>query len=227
MTETGNQNYLRIVFYSAVLGLALSTGAALACVVPAQMDFRDIFLADLVIVGEILTYEIVDPSSDQGPLFDYARFEVRVWEVLLSPPAKTQAPATRTNPDRRHIWQRNRITVTWDNSTFGEPEALGGNDKGSFLIALRHPTSALPPLRAGSAFIAPTPEPELYTVLQAPCAGAFIFEMDSLIAIALRQLITTDRDKEAEWEVLSEFLFKNGAVGMVERKLIHERDSAP
>ena len=229
----GLASLLRNVLAAAVLALGLSTGPALACATAAEMNYLDILHADLVVVGDVVHYEIIDPDSDpnRGNLLNYARFEVRVREVLAGPSADELAPPTRTVPrDRPSLYKGSlypgRITVTWDNSTFGEPEDLKSEDYGGFLIALRDPSSPLLPLRSGSGFIAPTPEPEHYTVLQAPCSGAFIFEMDSLTAIALRQLLTTDRDKAAEWQVLSEFLFDNGAAGMVQHKLM-QRSLAP
>lgn len=198
-----------------------STTTAFGCAMYAEMDYHDILLADAVVVGDILGYEIVDPDPDpnRGDLLNYARFKVHIYEVLRPKGAGRVAPPTRSDPEREKWGRAGLLTVTWDNSTFGEPEDLKSEGHSGYLIALRDPTSDLPPLRSGSAFIAATPEPEHYTVLQAPCSGAFIFEMDSLIAIALRQWLTTDRDKGAEWAVLSEFLFKNGAIGMVDRKL--------
>jgi hypothetical protein len=212
-----------------VICFCLSASNSLACVVSAEMDFRDVLLADVVVIGDITSYEIVDPDPDpdRGPLKDYARFDVYVFEVLYPLGAGRIVPPTWTNPERETLRNGRRLTVTWDNSTFGEPENLPSLGNPGYLIALRDPASKLPPLRSGSAFIAATPEPEHYTVLQAPCSVAFIFEMDSLIAIALRQLLLTDRDKDAEWEVLSEFLFENGAVGMVDRKLASEPIEVP
>ena len=77
-----------------------------------------------------------DPQESLLP--DYARFDVQVKEVLVG-----RAP--------------NRLSVTWDNSTFGEPEQMAA---GPYLIALRRPGSASPPLRGPSATIFPTPDPK-------------------------------------------------------------------
>ncbi|MES2435699.1 MAG: hypothetical protein V4586_17960 [Pseudomonadota bacterium] len=221
---------MRDVLGVAILGFAFSGGTVFACATYAEMDYRDILRADLVVVGDVLQYEIIDPDPDpnKGRLLNYARFDVRVREVLAGPSSESVAPRSRADQRERTTLYKGslrpgHITVTWDNSTFGEPEDLKSEGYSGFLIALRDPVSPLLPLRSGSAFIAPTPEPEHYTVLQAPCSGAFIFEMDSLIAIALRQLLVTDRDKDAEWQVLSEFLFDNGAAGMVDGKLMQRR----
>lgn len=100
-------------------------------------------------------------------LSDYARFDVIVDQVLAG-----KAPRM--------------VSVTWDNSTFGEPASM---PPGLYLIALRVPGSMAPPLRGPSATILPTPEPALPTLLQAPCSSAFIFPVASDEAIAVRGII--------------------------------------
>ncbi len=67
------------------------------------------------------------------------------------------------------------LSLSWDNSTFGEPKSL---PSGPFLIALRDPHSRIPPLRAVSATVSPNPELGALTLLQAPCARPFLFSVD-------------------------------------------------
>ena len=98
---------------------------------------------------------------------DYARFDVVVDEALLGNVGGT-------------------VPVTWDNSTFPEPQSM---PSGPFLIALRYPGSGGPPLRGPSAFISPYREPVSLTVLQAPCAVPFIFERASEDAAAIRRIL--------------------------------------
>lgn len=98
---------------------------------------------------------------------DYARFDIVVGEVL-----RGKAP--------------DRFTVTWDNSTIGEPDEMG---PGPFLIALRDPNSAMPPLRGPSATVMPNPAPATLTVLEAPCAGPFMFENSSKEAGLVRRML--------------------------------------
>jgi hypothetical protein len=159
---------------SALVCLCASTPAG-ACRFSPPLNPDDVSYADLVVVGRISHYRIVrdmefrrkmlaNPKLPadmrkfyEGPgtlLPDYARFDVEIDEVLLG-----KAPR--------------RITVTWDNSTFGEPEKMA---PGPYLIALRRASSAMPPLRGPSATIMPNPEPDKLAVLQAPCAPAFILE---------------------------------------------------
>jgi hypothetical protein len=207
------------IIRAAMMALLVSLGSvqsSSACVVFAGIDYQDIFQADLVVVGQVSNYRIVRPKNDKGRIIaEYARFDIRIREVVKA--ASTDAPLSGDS-----------ITVTWDNSTFSEPDAMYSLPQSpGFLIALRHPSSDLPPVRGPSAFIAPTPEPEHFTVFQAPCAQAFIFRMDSLVAIALRQWLTTDRDKDAEWEVLSAFLFETGAESLVERAPKRDRYTVP
>ena len=178
----------------AALTFAIVTASepAHACMIFGGLDLNDIHYADVVVIGRISNYKIVIDtvvrqkrkemlaSSPDMPvelrkilteqtvfLSDYARFDVQVDEVLVG-----KAPKT--------------LSVTWDNSTFGEPEKLSA---GPFLIALRDPSSGLPPLRGPSATILSNPEPGSLTVLQAPCSKAFIFENSGEKADAVRQIL--------------------------------------
>ncbi len=56
---------------------------------------------------------------------------------------------------------------------------------------------------------------------------AFLFPADDLIAIALLQVLQTDRDQKRELQILSEFLFKNGASGVVKRKIFEATHPRP
>lgn len=161
--------------------LAIITPApAPACTASAPLNLDDIRYADAVVVGRVANYEIVldqqwrrehpdlvsDPATDRF-LTDYARFNIVIDEVLLGSVAQT-------------------ITVTWDNSTFEEPESMA---PGPYLIALRSPRSAEPPLRGPSATIVPNLEPASLTVLQAPCSAPFMFEQESREAARIRGML--------------------------------------
>jgi hypothetical protein len=176
---------------AVLLGLAAGQ-PALGCRIYAAIDLKDVRYADLVVVGRVANYRIVrdmefrrkslvSPNlpadmrrhyeSGETLLPDYARFDILVDEVLAG-----QAPK--------------KVSVTWDNSTFAEPETMA---PGPFLIALRRPRSALPPLRGPSATILPNREPNLLTLLQAPCARAFLFESGSSQAGAVRAILQSGR----------------------------------
>ncbi len=157
------------------LSFLLMASPASACRAFAALELSDIQYADVVVVGRIQKYEIVQPtdkrsnfwrakSKSKKILSDYARFDVVVDEALVGQPPQV-------------------ITVTWDNSTFGEPEAMKSVP---YLIALRESGSKAPPLRGPSATTLPNPEPSLLSVLQAPCAPAFIFETTSVQAETIR-----------------------------------------
>lgn len=163
--------------------------ASHACRVYVRATLEDVRFADVVVVGRVSGYRIVRDeafrrrmlasprlSPDLRKIYsdpretllsDYARFEIRVEEVLAG-----SAPG--------------RLSVTWDNSTFGEPDRMA---PGPYLIALRRPTSARPPLRGPSATILPNPDPKALTLLQAPCSGAFIYEVGSEEARTIRNLL--------------------------------------
>ena len=56
-----------------------------------------------------------------------------------------------------------------------------------------------------------------------PCSPAFLFRMIDLRALALRQALTTDRDREQELEILSEFLDQGGALRAIQDQVTAER----
>lgn len=177
------------------LPVMLAAEPASACRMMAKLELDDIKYASVVVIGRIVDYEIVPDWAarrkrlpyliqaglswedlkyewkvlwgQKGLMSDYARFRVLVDEVLVG-----QAPKG--------------IAVTWDNSTFPEPENM---KEGLYLIGLRKPSSRIPPLRGPSATTLPSREPELLTVLQAPCAPAFILEATSTEAKAIREML--------------------------------------
>jgi hypothetical protein len=186
----------RILVYGAVLGcLVASSHPADACIAKARLNLADVKYADAVVIGRVSDYEHVLDSGarkrhedmvrtaseplkailgkQSGFLSDYVRFQVHVDEVLSG-----DAPDV--------------FVVTWDNSTFGEPEMI---EPDSYLIAVRKPGSQRPPLRGASATIGPTPEPDKMTVLQAPCASAFFFPAESENAQDVRRILRTDRKR--------------------------------
>jgi len=152
-------------------------------------NLEDVNYADVVVIGRILNYRIVRDetfrrrmlasprlSTEMRRIYedprrlllpDYARFEIQVERVLVG-----RAPA--------------RLSATWDNSTFGEPERMPA---GSYLVALRRASSAIPPLRGPSATIMPSPDANSLTLLQAPCSSAFIYEAGSEQARTVRGIL--------------------------------------
>jgi hypothetical protein len=178
----------KLGFVAAILFILGASGPASACRIAAQIVLDDVRHADAVLVGRVSNYRIIrDEASRQrmlsspslspalreiyeggGALLpDYARFDIEVIEVLVG-----------TVPSR--------LSATWDNSTFGEPEDISA---GPFLMALRDPSSAAPPLRGPSATVFANAEPALPTLLQAPCASPFLFEIDSSEAAEIRRIL--------------------------------------
>jgi hypothetical protein len=174
---------------AAVLAAAIATAPANACRMYAPFHVEDVRYADVVVVGRIANYRIVRDTEFRRKMLksphlrpedrefyesgttllpDYARFDVEVDQILFG-----TAPR--------------RLAVTWDNSTYGEPETMAA---GPFLIALRRPASATAPLRGPSATIWPSREPGTLTVLQAPCSGAFILESQSDQARTIRRILS-------------------------------------
>ncbi|MBV9931921.1 MAG: hypothetical protein JO013_13390 [Alphaproteobacteria bacterium] len=156
-------------------------------------NLDDVRFADVVVVGRVANYRIIrdqafrdrmlaspklpadmrkfyqDPRGKLLP--DYARFDVRVDEVLAGRAGRT-------------------LSVTWDNSTFSEPDTMPA---GPYLIALRRPGSPVPPLRGPSGTIFPAPDKHALALLQAPCSIPFLYEVASDQARAIRGLIKSRR----------------------------------
>jgi hypothetical protein len=177
--------------HAVVIALAMITvkRPAIACIMAAPRILDDIQYADVVVIGRISNYQIIrdvafrrqmlaNPNlradlrriyeePDGTLMSDYARFDVRPSQIV-----KGKAPTT--------------IVVTWDHSTFDEPDQMA---PGPYLIALRDPQSNAPPLRGPSASISPSKEPGTLTVLQAPCAPPFIIPLhDPSVESILKRL---------------------------------------
>ncbi|MGO4351926.1 hypothetical protein AB4Z25_08315 [Rhizobium sp. RAF36] len=194
MTPAGRHlsTNIRSACMAAVISLSslFVVNSATACMSVARLALSDVKYADVVVIGRVANYRLIlDPearernrqmvakmkpsklrdslSNISGFITDYARFEIQVEEVLQG-----QAPEI--------------IEATWDNSTFGEPEKM---PSGPFVIALRRSGSDRPPLRGPSATIVPNLEPQLLTVLQAPCSMPFIFELGGEQAQALLETL--------------------------------------
>lgn len=161
---------------TVALVIAATAGPADACRMAAPLNLEDVRYADAVVIGRIVDYHVVrDVESRRkmlanpklprdlrryyqgrnGLLSDYARFTVKTASVLVGQAAE-------------------RFAVTWDNSTFAEPETM---PTGPYVIALRRPSSPMPPLRGPSATI--VLKPDGLTLLQAPCSTPFLFKSGS------------------------------------------------
>lgn len=169
-----------------MLGMA---APAQACVYSPPIDLNDVRHANLVVVGRIVNYRIVeDGETRRDPrilnanwpglsrqeqqrraqhtrfLTDYARFDVVVEEALVGQPARI-------------------LTVLWDNSTFNEPESM---QPGRYLIALRRMAGPVSPTGTSrtNAFAG------ALTPVQSSCSTAFIFEETSRQARGVREILS-------------------------------------
>ncbi|MET0589363.1 MAG: hypothetical protein ABWZ75_12655 [Novosphingobium sp.] len=173
----------------ATLTASVLPSSAHACRVYVSPNFEDVSYADVVVIGRLENYRIIrdeafrrqklaipDLSADmrkmyedpkQGLLPDFARFGIQVEEFLVGHAS-------------------GRLSVTWNNSTFREPDEMAS---GRYLIALRRPSSTNPPVRGPSPTIFPNPDPNALTLLQAPCSSAFIYEVESVEARIIRETL--------------------------------------
>ena len=177
------------VIAAAAASAGLVPASAQGCRMYVSPTLEDVRYADVVVVGRISHYRIIRDQAFRRRMLasprlpadlrrmyqnthtilmsDYARFDVTVDEQLLG-----NSPG--------------KFSVTWDNSTFGEPERMPA---GPYVLALRWPKSPHPPLRGPSATVLPSPDPNSLTLLQAPCSGAFLYEAYSEQAQTIRKIL--------------------------------------
>lgn len=174
-----------------VLSLLFSTQAAQACTELRPLNVQHLQYADTVVVGRIENYHLIldedarqqrrailatpdlprmlrDALAKQGSFgTDYARFDVRVTEVLMGRP-----PAS--------------FSAVWDDMTFGEPKDVG---TGPFLIALYDPKSPMPDDYSFGENVSLSRKLSLLTVMQASCARAFLMDINSKDAVDIRRFL--------------------------------------
>ena len=147
-----------------------------ACIMPVPFDINDVKKADIVVLGRIKNYEIVQdqkarkrrtellagdttmsPESrkvmEEQKYFqtDYARFEIHVDEAIKGSPPKV-------------------IGLTWNNS--GKPKP-GKSDVLLFALKSYEPRAPSPELSSKTGSMAGQ---RIYSILGHPCSGAFILE---------------------------------------------------
>lgn len=164
---------MRAILVAVVLALSAAAPSAQACVIASAQNPADVQHAEVVVVGYLSHYEVVrdqearerrrrqiqDPDlspelrnilrRSDGYMSDYARFRITVRETL-----RGEAPRT--------------LTVTWNNSTYGEPSTM---ESGQYLVALNSDG------RGG------------FRLLQRPCSPAFLFRASSAEARDIRQRV--------------------------------------
>lgn len=138
-----------------------------ACIDVAAQDINDVRYADLVVVGKIENYR----KGERNRSWSGVRFDIAIDDVMKGRPAR-------------------RTSATWVNSTFKTPDSMADE---TYIIALRHPSSLMPPLRGASAFIPPSPDIKAWTVLQAPCAEAFILSYSPEVRAIITRVLAGDR----------------------------------
>lgn len=156
--------FCRTFLATLFLAMTVIGAPALACMAQAPIELADVKYAEVVVVGRIANYEVV---GDPERIWSYATFDVLIDEVLVGKVS-------------------GELAVTWDNSTYAEASSMPA---GPFLIALRDPRSWQLPLRGPSATILPNAEPDILTVLQAPCAVPFMFPSTSDEAREIRGIL--------------------------------------
>jgi hypothetical protein len=161
-------------FVAIAAGLA---GQAQACLGPRGLNPDDVRIADLVVVGRIVNYEIVPEGRRRPELISLASLSPRARQMLQDQLGYVNRHARfDIVVDEVLAGRSPRIVhAIWDNITSGEPAAAPG---GRRLIAL-HP--AIIPGEGDGQSLRP--------VLQRPCAPAFILANAGDEADAVRRAL--------------------------------------
>lgn len=170
--------YLKYIYL--VLITSLAGGQAEACIGPASLNIIHIRFAQLVFIGRISRYEII---HDLKAREEYRRIYAANPKLYRTIPSKIIKDYARIEVEVINVIKGSageRVTFTWNNSTFAEPDAM---PPGTYLITLHNATS--------DDFLGqlPSPDPSLPAVLQSPCAPPFILEDGSEHAIAARRVL--------------------------------------
>lgn len=133
---------------AAMLSALAAFDSAYACMRFNSLDPNNVIDADVVVIAQVQNYALVG---------NHARFELAVQHVL-----KGQPPAI--------------IPVAWKNSTFVHPKTISG----LHLVALLEPDSPLNNWdnQASTARYQPAVDRNSMTVLQRPCAAAFLVPIE-------------------------------------------------
>jgi len=134
--------------------LAMGVSQSWACLVPREWDINDLHFADVVVVGEVERFgelrhqRVIDPALE--PYMGLRRADI-VIDITVSETLRGNA-AGRISAIMLGTW------------TSSEPPTMR---RGPSMIALRGPFVT----------VQPTPEPDLFTLLQSYCAGLFILDI--------------------------------------------------
>lgn len=176
------------------LGFA-ANGPAWGCRTHARLEPADVRFADAVVVGRIVNYRIVRDFEFRRKMLASPNLPATLREVYQSRTATLMTDHARFDILVDQVLggrATGRITATWYNSTFGIPESLPA---GPQLIALRRPSSPMPPLRGPSATMAGDGKSNIPTVLQAPCSSPFMFPIASAEARTVRRILSVRRQR--------------------------------
>ncbi len=153
---------LRHWYAVMALPLMLTSEPAFACRFQREPNLNEVKQADVIVIGKITEYQVI---RHEGAV-SYSRFIVQVDQAIVG-----------TASDR--------FPVTWENSTFGQPEKMA---EGPYLIALH----------AGSTgdYITGSPhrEPNVMSVLQEPCSRAMMFEVSSNEARITQDILAAGKE---------------------------------
>ena len=155
---------MRIFVFIFSLFLA---GPAQACAIYKGTDFRDVLMADAIIVGPVRNYKLTDGKK---------------LAILLIEPVEVLTGDIST-----HLDDRGLIEAKWINSTFNLPDqsSFSRARPPYFVIALN--MTALKGFEGG----------DVPSIMQRPCSGPLVFSGAGPVGVMLRQVFQApEQDRE-------------------------------
>ncbi len=176
-------------FLFVAISMVTLDSMALACAAPSLIELNDVKFANIVVIGTIIDYKIVKNekfrrqmlkskylSAEDRRIYagsellrtDFARFKIVVSQVLFGTAPKT-------------------LSVSWDYpESLDIPKRMANRP---LLIALHWRYNDVFFRQGGSYSTLSDRDPKLVTILQAPCAGPFIFDSVGSDARAIKVIL--------------------------------------
>jgi hypothetical protein len=159
--------------------LVYGAGSAMACFTPESIDFQDLFVADLLAIGSIQSFEIVtfDPEIFRA-WSDYAIITISV-EETFSFVRQSEGMPTQIS----FVW------VDYTENSFSE-QLLPNNQ---IVVALR---------RTKKFDIPPALDPQTLRLMEEVCSSGLIFALDSEMGQSIQQVMDGMGDARSEVQMI-------------------------
>lgn len=174
---------MKKLFISTLLTIIMTCNSH-SSIIGERKDLRDVLLADLVIVGEVVGTEMVT-SADKKLERNHEKIKIKVIELL-------------------HGRANQEIFVTWNN--LGAPASRILKRKRRYVLVLRNFNAPQSPNLKNEDKILVTPATQTFEIYKKPNSGPFIFNIQGNIARAVRLIFNGVGDPQSKADTLARYL---------------------